>query len=82
MLQEYFWKNSDKSFFRLGHYSAQNKRNMKHLLDNLHLIDSIEVETKFTSFEMIFPFIILMFAKKHAHHYLNGQITYWNHMQI
>jgi hypothetical protein len=55
MLQEYFWKNSNKSFFNFGHYSAQNKRNTKHLLDNLHLIDSIEVETEITSFEMIRP---------------------------
>ena len=55
MLQEYFWKNSNKLFFHFGHYSAQNKRNTKHSLDNLHLIDSIEVETKITSFEMICP---------------------------
>ncbi len=55
MLQEYFWKNSDKLFFHFGHYSAQNKRNTKHSLNNLHLIDSIEVETKITSFEMICP---------------------------
>ncbi len=55
MLQEYFWKNSDKSFFHFGHYSAQNKRNTKHLLDNLHLINGIGVKTKITSFEMICP---------------------------
>jgi hypothetical protein len=55
MFQEYFWKNSDKSFFHFGHYSAQNKRNTKNLLNNLHLIDSIEVETKITSFERICP---------------------------
>ncbi len=55
MLQEYFWKNSNKSFFHFRHYSTQNKRNTKHSLDNLHLINSIEVETKITSFEMIRP---------------------------
>ncbi len=54
-LQEYFRKNSDKLFFHFGHYSAQNKRNTKHLLHNLHLINSIELETKITSFEMIRP---------------------------
>jgi hypothetical protein len=55
MLQEYFWKNSNKLLFHFGHYTAQKKRNNKHWLDNLHLIDSIEVETKITSFEMIHP---------------------------
>jgi hypothetical protein len=55
MLQECFWKNSDKSFFHFGHHSAQNKMNTKHLLNNLHLIHGIGVKTKITSFEMIHP---------------------------
>ncbi len=55
MLQEYFWKNSNKLFFHFGHYSSLNKRNMKHLLNNLHFINSIEVETKIASFEMVCP---------------------------
>ncbi len=46
MLQEFFWKNSDKTFFHVGNYCAQNKRNTKHVLNNLHLIDSIDVEKK------------------------------------
>jgi hypothetical protein len=55
MLQEYFWKNSNTSFFHFGHNSAQNKRNTKHSLDNLHLINGIGVKTKITSYEMICP---------------------------
>jgi hypothetical protein len=55
MLWEFFWKNSNKTSFHFRNYSAQNKRNTKHTLDNLHLIDEIESVTKITAFDMICP---------------------------
>jgi hypothetical protein len=58
MLQEFFWKNSDHTFFELGNYCGQWKKNTKQPLDNLHMIDGLGDETKITSFDifhMCFP---------------------------
>jgi hypothetical protein len=46
MLQEFFWKNSDNTFFELGNYCGQQKKNAKQPLDNLHMIDGLGDETK------------------------------------
>jgi hypothetical protein len=55
MLQKFFCKNSNKTFFHFGNYSAKNTRNTKQPLDNLHLINEIGVETKIRGFDMIRP---------------------------
>jgi hypothetical protein len=52
MLQGFFWKNSDHTFFELGNYCGQRKKNTKQPLDNLHMIDGLGDETKITSFDM------------------------------
>jgi hypothetical protein len=52
MLQEFFWKNGDHTFFELGNYCGQRKKNTKQPLDNLHMIDGLGDETKITSFDM------------------------------
>lgn len=78
MLQEFFWQNDKKMFFHFGFYSVQKKRNLKQTLDNLHMMDSIDHETKITRFDMIRPNSDADIAKKYAFHYLIGQITYWS----
>jgi hypothetical protein len=55
MLQEFFWKNSDYTFFELQNYCGRQKKNTKQLLDNLHMIDGLGDETKITSFDMFRP---------------------------
>ncbi len=39
MLQEFNWKNSDHTFFELGNYRGQWKKNTNQPLDNLHMIE-------------------------------------------
>jgi hypothetical protein len=55
MLQEYFGNISDKTFFHFGNYSEQKTRDKKSILDNLHLVDAIGIETKISEFNMIRP---------------------------
>ena len=55
MLQEYFWNNSDKTFFYFGNYSKQMTRDKKSTLDNLCMVDAIGSETKISEFNMIRP---------------------------
>jgi hypothetical protein len=55
MLQEFFCKNSDHTFFELGNYWGQRKKNTKQPLDNLHIIDGLGDETKITNFDMFRP---------------------------
>jgi hypothetical protein len=55
MLQEIFWKNSDHTFFELGNYWGQWKKNTKQPLDILPMIDGLVDETKITSFDMFCP---------------------------
>jgi hypothetical protein len=55
MIQEYFWKHDNKTFFHYGNYSEQKKRGPKNGLDNLYMINSLDVEEKNTSFDMIRP---------------------------
>jgi hypothetical protein len=52
ILQEFFWKNSDHTFFELGNYHRQQKKNTKQLLNNQHMIDGLGDETKITSFDI------------------------------
>jgi hypothetical protein len=82
MLQEFFWKNSDHTFFELGNYCRQRKKNTKQLLDNLHMIDGLGDETKLQALICFVPIMMMTLSRKCAHHYSNGQITYWNHMKI
>jgi hypothetical protein len=53
MLQEFFWKNSNKTFFHFRNYISKNTRNSKQLLDNLYLINEIGVDTTIRGFDMI-----------------------------
>jgi hypothetical protein len=46
MLQEFFGKNSDHTFFELGNYCVKQKKNTKQPLNNLHMIDGLGDETK------------------------------------
>jgi hypothetical protein len=55
MIQEYFWKHDNKMFFHYGNYSEKKKRGPKNGLDNLYMINSLDVEEKITSFDMIRP---------------------------
>jgi hypothetical protein len=55
MLQEFFLKNSDHTFFELRNYCGHRKKNTKQPLDNLHMIDELGDETKITSFDMFCP---------------------------
>jgi hypothetical protein len=54
MLHDFFWKNSDHTFFELGNCCRQQKKNTKQPLDNLHMIDGLGLgdETKIISFDM------------------------------
>jgi hypothetical protein len=51
----FFWKNSDHTFFELGNYCGQQKKNTKQPLDNLHMMDGLRDEIKITSFDMFCP---------------------------
>jgi hypothetical protein len=51
----FFWKNSDHTFFELGNYCGQRKKNTKQPLDDLHMIDGLGDETKITSIVMFCP---------------------------
>ncbi len=55
MLQEIFWKNSDHTFFELGNYCGQQRKNTKQPLDNLHMIDGFGDESKIICFDMFCP---------------------------
>ena len=55
MLQEYFWNNSDKTFFHFKYYSKQKTRDENSTLNNLHMVDAIGNETKISEFNMICP---------------------------
>jgi hypothetical protein len=59
MLQDFLWKKSDHTFFELGNYCGQRKKNTKQPLDNLHMIDGLGDETKITSFDMLCPNYVL-----------------------
>ena len=52
MIQEYFWKHENKTFFHYGYYMEQKQRFPKNVLD-LYMIDSMGKETNITSFDMI-----------------------------
>jgi hypothetical protein len=55
MTQEYFSKHDNKTFFHYGNYSENKQRGPKNGLDNLYMIDSLDVEEKILSFDMIHP---------------------------
>jgi hypothetical protein len=52
MLQEFFRKNSDHTFFELGNYCGHWKKNTKQPLNNLYMIDGLGDETKITSLDI------------------------------
>ncbi len=54
MIQEYFWKNGDKTFFQYGNYMPRKQRFPKDAID-LYMIDSSGNETQIKSFDMIRP---------------------------
>ncbi len=54
MIQEYFWKHENKTFFHYENYMEQKQRFPKNVLD-LYMIDSIEMEVNIASFDMIRP---------------------------
>ena len=54
MIQEYFWKNGDKTFFEYGNYMPRKQRFPKDAID-LYMIDGVGQETNIKSFDMIRP---------------------------
>jgi hypothetical protein len=54
MIQEYFWKNEEKTFFQYGNYMPRKQRFPKEAID-LYMIDSCGNETQIKSFDMIRP---------------------------
>ena len=54
MIQEYFWKNGDKTFFEYGNYMPRKQRFPKDAID-LYMIDGVGRETNIKSFDMIRP---------------------------
>jgi hypothetical protein len=52
MIQEYFWKNGEKTFFEYGNYMTRKQRFPKEAID-LYMIDGIGTETQIKSFDMI-----------------------------
>ncbi len=54
MIQEYFWKNGNKTFFEYGNYMPRKQRFPKDAID-LYMIDVVGQETNIKSFDMIRP---------------------------
>ncbi len=54
MIQEYFWKHENKTFFHYGNYMERKQRFPKNVPD-LYMMDSIETKVHITSFDMICP---------------------------
>ncbi len=52
MIQEYFWKNGEKTFFEYGNYTPQKSRFPKDATD-LYMIDGSGKDTQIKSFDMI-----------------------------
>jgi hypothetical protein len=82
MLQVFFWKNSDHTFFELENYCRQWKKNTKQPLDNLHMIDGLGDETKVTSFDMFRPNCDDDLVKKVCPSLLEWANYLLNHMKI
>ncbi len=54
MIQEYFWKHGEKTFFQHGNYMPRKQRFPKEAID-LYMIDGYGTETHIKSFDMIHP---------------------------
>ena len=54
MIQEYFWKHGEKTFFEYGNYMPRKQRFPKEAID-LYMIDSNGTKTHIKSFDMIHP---------------------------
>jgi hypothetical protein len=54
MIQEYFWKHENKTFFHYENFMEQKQRFPKNVVD-LYIINSIGTEVNITSFDMIRP---------------------------
>ncbi len=54
MVQEYFWKNADNTFFDLGNYSEQKRKDKNTAYGNNMYMETLDgVETKVTNFDCL-----------------------------